>query len=136
MRKLALSAALTLLCGGCAVAPPPQPVAAVPTAPPECRNITTTATIDGKPQEVKGLVCRAADGSWQFASPLDQPLYLLPPYQYVYYDPAWGWWWPPFGVGVGADFFFVQRRFDHFHRFVRRDHNFIRHEGFPHRMGG
>jgi hypothetical protein len=92
VRKLALSAALTLLCGGCAVAPPPEPVAAVPAAPPDCRNIATTATIDGKPQEVKGVACRAADGSWQFASPFEQPLYLLPPYQYAYYDPLWGWW--------------------------------------------
>ena len=135
MRKLSLCAAFMLLCGGCTVPPPPpEPVATVPAAPPECRNITVTATIDGKPQEVNGFVCRAADGSWQFASPFDQPLYLPPPYEYAYYEPLWGWWWPPFGVGLGTDFFFAERHFDHFHRFVRRDRGFTGHGNFSHHM--
>jgi len=133
MLKPTLCTAIMLLCGACAVAPPPEPVAAVPAVPPECRSITTTATIDGRPQEVKGFACRAADGSWQLTPSLEQPIYLLPPEEYAYYQPAWGWW-PLFGPS--ADFFFVQPHFDHFHRFVRRNHNFMRHEGFPHRMHG
>src|SRR5690348_1052556 len=102
MRKFVLCAALMLLAGGCA-AEAPAPIA---TTPPDCRDLTTTATIDGKPQEVKGFACRAADGSWQFAAPLAEPPVLVgPPNEYAWYDPLWGWWWPA-PVGVDAGFFF------------------------------
>ena len=63
MRKLGLCAAFMLLCGGCAVPPPtPEPVTTVSATPPECRNITVTATIDGKPQEVDGTTGSDYDG--------------------------------------------------------------------------
>ncbi len=137
MRKLTLYAALTLICGGCAIEPPAPPVATVAATPPECRAITTTVTIDGKPQEVQGLACRAADGSWQFAAPMTEaPIYLTPPpYDYAWYDPLWGWWGPPLGVDASF-FFFGPGRFDRFHRFVHRDRGFVHHEGFSHRMHG
>jgi hypothetical protein len=31
-----------------------------------CREYRTTATIDGKPQEVHGTACLQPDGTWQF----------------------------------------------------------------------
>jgi hypothetical protein len=133
MRKSTLCAALTLLCGGCAIEPPAPPLAA---APPDCRPITTTATIDGKPQEVKGFACRAADGTWQLTAPMaDAPILLPSPYEYAWYDPLWGWWGPPLGVDASF-FFFGPGRFDRFHRFVHRDRGFVHHEGFSHRMRG
>jgi hypothetical protein len=130
MRKLTLCAALTLFCGGCATEPPAPLVAA---APPDCREITTTATIDGKPQEVKGFACRATDGTWQLAAPMAEPPVLLaPPYEYAWYDPLWGWWWPA-SVGVDPGFFFFGpghgERFRHFardHDFIQRDHHHMR----------
>ncbi|MCK6451149.1 MAG: hypothetical protein L6R19_09895 [Alphaproteobacteria bacterium] len=33
----------------------------------ECRSVTNTFTIDGKPQEVKGMACKQPDGSWKLA---------------------------------------------------------------------
>ena len=31
----------------------------------ECRSVANTLTIDGKPQEVKGMACKQPDGSWK-----------------------------------------------------------------------
>jgi hypothetical protein len=31
-----------------------------------CREYQTTATIDGKPQEIHGTACLQPDGTWQF----------------------------------------------------------------------
>jgi surface antigen len=31
-----------------------------------CREYRTTATIDGKPQEIHGTACLQPDGTWQF----------------------------------------------------------------------
>jgi surface antigen len=33
----------------------------------ECRSVTNSFTIDGKPQEVKGMACKQPDGSWKMA---------------------------------------------------------------------
>ncbi len=33
----------------------------------ECRNITDTMDVDGAKVEVKGLVCKQADGTWKVA---------------------------------------------------------------------
>jgi len=34
---------------------------------PNCRTFTTTAMVNGKTQNVKGVACRQADGSWKIA---------------------------------------------------------------------
>jgi surface antigen len=31
----------------------------------ECRNFTDSFMVDGKPQEVKGTICKQPDGSWK-----------------------------------------------------------------------
>ncbi len=33
----------------------------------ECRSVTNTFTVDGKPQETKGMACKQPDGSWKLA---------------------------------------------------------------------
>ena len=48
-----------------AYAPAAAPVAPPPVASQECREYTSTTTIDGRPQRVTGTACRQPDGSWR-----------------------------------------------------------------------
>jgi hypothetical protein len=76
MRYFLPAIALAGLCAGC-VQPPPAPpppdmvselAASMPVANPNCREYTTTATVNGQPQPVVGRVCRQADGTWRLAT--------------------------------------------------------------------
>ncbi len=44
------------------------PVAAALPAEPACREVQTTVTIGGKPQQAYGTACRQPDGSWRFTN--------------------------------------------------------------------
>jgi hypothetical protein len=49
---------------------PPTPAYSAPATPAPaeqtCREYRTTATIDGKPQQIHGTACLQPDGTWQF----------------------------------------------------------------------
>jgi hypothetical protein len=74
--RLTMGAVAVLGLSSCVVyeAPVPYYTAAAPasasqgTAPAgqTCREYRTTATIDGKAQEIHGTACRQPDGTWQF----------------------------------------------------------------------
>jgi hypothetical protein len=73
-RTLAIVLAVLGL-AGCVIYPRPVPYytpvpaysVATPTpADQTCREYRTTATIDGKPQELHGTACLQSDGTWQF----------------------------------------------------------------------
>jgi hypothetical protein len=127
MRAVVAIAGLALVCAGCVqTAPPPVAVAGpgpvMPAAAPDCRTIKATTTIDGKQQELTGLACRNADGSWRMAG--EQPIYLLPPYAYAY-DPGWMWWWSPIGLGAVSSFALLEVPHDHFRRGREHDRDFF-----------
>jgi surface antigen len=79
MRIIAI-AALSLLPAACIVTPPPSSsndpwlydangqFARPPAAPPQCREVERTVTIDGQPQQAHGTVCRQPDGTWRFGN--------------------------------------------------------------------
>jgi surface antigen len=72
----AVIATAVLGVSGCVVYEQPVPYyapaatySATPTAAPaeqNCREYRTTATIDGKPQEIHGRACLQPDGTWQY----------------------------------------------------------------------
>jgi hypothetical protein len=49
---------------------PPTPAYTTTTTPTAagqtCREYRTTATIDGKPEQLNGIACLQPDGTWQF----------------------------------------------------------------------
>jgi surface antigen len=128
----------------CSSVIPSHPSAAALQQQANCREFTSTVTIDGRDQQLVGQVCQQPDGSWRIvqeggpaAEDLPAQRYAYPypyPYPYPYY---WtDWWGPPFFGSV----FFVDRfgrshRFHHdgFHRF---DHGEFRHGGFHHSGAG
>jgi hypothetical protein len=61
MRALALAAAL--LTAACAAAPANGTIIQS-----NCREFTTTITIDGQPQQASGLACQQPDNSWRIVS--------------------------------------------------------------------
>jgi hypothetical protein len=52
---------------------------------PQCSQYSVTATVNGKPQPLKGEACRQPDGSWHIA---EQPAGGADVYQTVYWPPA------------------------------------------------
>jgi hypothetical protein len=68
--------ALSGLCAGCAVAPPPAPsppvlaVAATPViaASSNCREFRQTVTIGGEAKEAWGTSCQQPDGTWKVSA--------------------------------------------------------------------
>ena len=119
--------ALALVSASCTevVAPPPQQQASALASPASgqeyCREYTSQAVIDGKPQDMVGTACQQPDGRWklvdgtapapdgQQASPPPAVAYPYPyPYPYYYYYP-----YPTyFGPSVGI---FFHGRFHHHH---------------------
>ena len=94
-----------------------------------CREFTTSVTIDGQVQQATGRACQRPDGTWQIIgeSPPDLPaagptvVYSVP-YPQPYYPSPPVWIAPP--VFVGSSFFFVDH-FQHFHHFHHQfDHRF------------
>lgn len=84
-----------------------------------CRAIVGQAEIDGTIQQIVGRACLQSDGTWQIVQSADGSVLWYPLAAYPYPDP---WYWgPPFFVGAGASFIFVDRfhHFHHFHRFDR-----------------
>jgi surface antigen len=93
----------------CSAPIPSHPSAAAVQQQANCREFTTTVTIDDRDQQLVGQVCQQADGSWQIvqeggpaAADLPAQGYAYPyPYPYDWTD----WWGPPFFGSV----FFVDR---------------------------
>jgi hypothetical protein len=104
-----------------------------PNGAPDCQQVSGAAQIDGQQQTISGLACRQPDGTWRIAQPADMDNaspYAGGYYQFtpVYdYDPLY--WGPPFALGFGASFIFVDR----FHHFHHIDHvHFANGHGFGH----
>jgi surface antigen len=118
----------------CAAVTQPHPSAAAVQQQPDCREFTSTVTIDGRDQQVVGQVCRQPDGSWQIVQE-NTPTAGVPPQAYPYpyaYPYYWDGWGPPFLGSV-----FVFDRFGpshgfHHHGFRDFDHHASRHGGFHH----
>jgi hypothetical protein len=89
--------------------------------------------LDGKRQELTGLACRNADGSWRMAG--EQPLYVVPPYAYAY-DPGRIWWWSPIGLNVVSRFALLEVPHDHFRRVRVDDRDFLFHDHDRNFFGG
>jgi hypothetical protein len=125
MRALILSAAFASVLMGTActvVTPSPAVVAPVATQAPTtqqtayCREYTSTAIVDGQPQQTVGTACQQPDGRWQIvdaappsgtpsAAPQATVVYPAYYYPYPYYPyPYYPYWGPSFGVGVGFRF--------------------------------
>jgi hypothetical protein len=76
MRYILPVVALAALCAGCVQPPPPPPspdmisdlAASVAAGNGECRDYTTTVTVNGQQQALAGRACRQADGTWRFAT--------------------------------------------------------------------
>ncbi|QCP49950.1 hypothetical protein FAZ95_12640 [Trinickia violacea] len=98
--------------------------AATTSSPPvgTCRPVTGQVDIDGTTQQISGLACLQADGTWQIVQNLDGS-WVIPESDYAYYYGPYyysPWYWVPgVVVGVGASFVFV----DHFHHFHHFDHD-------------
>jgi hypothetical protein len=94
---------------------------------PQCNQYSATATINGKPQPLKGEACQQPDGSWHIA---EQPAGSSVVYQTVYWPPAGAvaydacfgnpYDYPclynfPFGASIGVPVFIdIHHHFHHF----------------------
>jgi len=119
MRAQLLSlAGIGVLATACTVVnPPPQAVAVATPAEqtkPYCREYTSTAIVDGKPQQTVGTACQDPDGRWRIvdaaptaagtAQPTQTVIYpSYPYYPYPYYAP-YPYYGPFVGLGVGFRF--------------------------------
>jgi hypothetical protein len=135
MRTLLLLplAGLGAMLAGCTVVQSPPPPVAVSSVAPTgggnqyCREYTSTATVDGKPQETVGTACQGPDGRWRimdqgagqagdatsappqqgYAAPptVAYPApYYYPPYPYYYPYPYPAYYGPSIGLGFGFGF--------------------------------
>ena len=87
---------------------------------PPCQPVVGQAVVNGQWQQVGGLACLQADGSWQLVDGGGD--YYQTPY---YYDDSYPGYWAPVAVGYGA-FVFVDRH----HHVHPMQHVYFR------RMGG
>ncbi|MFJ1256866.1 hypothetical protein [Cupriavidus sp. CuC1] len=87
-----------------------------------CQEVVGQAEIRGVLQQVVGLACLQPDGTWQIVEGADRGPVTYPAPGSYYVDP---WYWAPVGVGLGADFIFIDR----FHHFHRMHHMFFRRSG-------
>jgi hypothetical protein len=118
-----------MLAGRTVVQPPPMVAmsSAAPTGGNQyCREYTSTAMVDGKPQETVGTACQGPDGRWRIMNPGEvqagsaasgppQQGYYYPPYPYYYpaYYPAY--YGPLIGLGFGFRFSGGHRHGGHGH---------------------
>jgi hypothetical protein len=141
MRPILLSlaglAAVTATACTTVVPPAPQVVTAAPvSAKPSqyCREYTSNATVDGRPQETVGTACLGPDGTWRIVDAENSPSSLAqspvttdvpqtyagapavayPAYPYAYPYPAYAYYPAPYypypyygpAVGIGLGFRF------------------------------
>jgi hypothetical protein len=114
---------VSALLAGCAAAPAPEPVSAVPPAKAfDCRDVEAQVLLDGTVAHLPTRACRDGSGQWQLVQ--DDSSAGYPAGTFLVYDPTvWGY---PF-FGFGADVVIVDH--SHFHHdhffhgsFMRRRH--------------